>query len=120
MEAGVWKPLLITLPSSSEAYLIAALPKFSALELRRRTSPPKLIALSNAFLAAIDAVDPPSAATDPSRWGRWLENACIAQAVNAGYQVNYWREESRVVDMIINGDEGKWDEAKAVLSPIMT
>ena len=28
--------------------------------------------------------------------------------MNAGYQVSYWREESREVDMIINGDEGKW------------
>ncbi len=64
-----------------EAYLAVALPKFARTEVRRRATPPKLMTLSN---------------------------ACIARAVNDGYRVTYWREESQEVDLVVDGDAGKW------------
>ena len=90
------------------AFLVAALPHFSATEIRRRAKPPKLITLSNAFLAVTDDKDPPTLTSDPRQWGHWLENACLAHAVNEGHTVTYWREENREVDMIIDGLAGKW------------
>ena len=91
-----------------EAYLAVALPKFSLTEVRRRATPPKLVTLSNAFLAVPGDSSPPTPEADPQRWGRWLENACIARAINDGNTVTYWRDENHEVDMIIDGDTGKW------------
>jgi predicted AAA+ superfamily ATPase len=91
-----------------DAYLAAALPKFALTEVRRRASPPKLIALSNAFLAVASDTVPPTPDGDPRRWGHWLENACIARTINDGYTVTYWREEHQEVDMVIERDAGRW------------
>ncbi|MHB9022821.1 MAG: ATP-binding protein [Armatimonadota bacterium] len=91
-----------------DAYLAAALPKYAMTEVRRRATPPKLVTLSNAFLAAATDDDPPTPASDPRRWGHWLENACIARAINDGHTVTYWREAQQEVDMIIDGAAGKW------------
>lgn len=51
---------------------------------------------------------PPQPETEPDRWGRWVENACLARAVNAGYTVTYWREEPWEVDAILTGNGGNW------------
>ena len=91
-----------------EAYLLAALNKYSEREVRRRAAPPKLVPLSNAFLTAYTDLVPPTAVSDPRRWGHWLENACLAATVNAGYQVAYWREEPYEVDMIVTGRGSQW------------
>ena len=91
-----------------EAYLASALPKFALTEVRRRATPPKLIPLSNAFLAVASDAAPPMPTDDPQRWGHWLENACIARAINDGHTVNYWREENQEVDMVIAGEAGRW------------
>lgn len=90
-----------------EAFLVAALPKFSNRPLVRRASPPKLVPLSNALLAAADPSGPPDRARDPGRFGRWVENACLARAVNAGQTVRYWREEPLEVDGVIEGSWGR-------------
>ena len=91
-----------------EAYLIAAVPKYSEKVLRQRAAPPKLVALSNAFLAAASIRPPPQSDTEPERWGRWVENACLAHAWNAGQQVCYWRAEPYEVDMVLDGSWGRW------------
>jgi len=91
-----------------DAYLVAAVPKFSTRAIRQRAAPPKLVPLSNALLAAIDPQGPPDAATDPARFGAWVENACLAHAWNAGQQLRYWREEPLEVDAIIDGSWGAW------------
>jgi len=108
IESGALETIAHYLNVLGEAYLVAALPKFSRTELRRRASPPKLVTLSNAFLAAATEEEPPHTTTDPRRWGHWLENACIARAVNSGYRVTYWREEQQEVDMVIEGEDGMW------------
>jgi len=91
-----------------EAYLISAIQKYSARELRRRASPPKLVPLNNALLAASLQVDPPTVSGDPEVWGRWVENACLAFAIGSGQDVHYWREEPLEIDAVISGSWGKW------------
>lgn len=91
-----------------EAYLAVGLPKFSSSEVRRRATPPKLVLLSNAFLAVALDEEPPTSISDSRRWGHWLENACIARAINDGHTVTYWREEHQEVDMIVEGAAGRW------------
>jgi predicted AAA+ superfamily ATPase len=108
LEKGAPATIAHYLDVLGEAFLLAAVQKFSTRELRLRASPPKLIPLSNAFLTAYADAAPPTAGADPIRWGRWLENACLAHAVNAGFQVSYWREEPHEVDLIVTGSCGQW------------
>lgn len=91
-----------------EAYLIAALEKYSTRALRQRKSPPKLIMLNNAFLSAMHPEGIPDRTTEPARFGTWVENACLAHAWNAGQRVAYWREEPLEVDAVFEGSWGAW------------
>ena len=91
-----------------EAYLVAPVPKWTGDEIRRRKSPPKLLVLNNGLLLGGTSQPAPGAQTDPSRWGRWVENACLAHAWNAGQQVYYWRAEPWEVDGVLQGDWGRW------------
>lgn len=91
-----------------DAYLVAALAKFSIKAARRRAAPPKLITLDNALLAAAHPHGPPDPELEPGRFGAWLENACLARAWNAGQQLTYWREEPLEVDGILDGTWGSW------------
>lgn len=91
-----------------DAFLVAALPKYARHETRRRSSPPKLVTLSNAFLAVMDPLGIPNPDSDPQRFGRWLENACLAYAWNCGQTVSYWREEPSEIDAVIEGTWGSW------------
>lgn len=91
-----------------EAYLVSPVQKYSARELRRRASPPKVVPLSNALLAASAIGDPPLPGNDPTAWGRWVENACLAFAIGCEQTVHYWREEPLEVDGIFSGSWGKW------------
>jgi predicted AAA+ superfamily ATPase len=91
-----------------EAYLIAPLEKHAATALRRRAAPPKLVTLNNALTTALAEGGPPEPARDPTRFGRWLENACLAHAVNRGQRVRYWREEPLEVDAVLEGSWGRW------------
>jgi predicted AAA+ superfamily ATPase len=108
LEKGAPATIAHYLTVLEEAFLLAALHKYSDRELRLRASPPKLVPLSNAFLTAYADSVPPTTATDPVRWGRWLETACTAHAVNTGCRVAYWREEPYEVDLIVAGERGKW------------
>ena len=91
-----------------EAYLVAGLGKFASRPLRSRAAPPKLVVLSNAYIAASDARGAPDSAQEPERFGAWVENACLAHAVNAGQRVTYWREGVLEVDAIVEGSWGTW------------
>ena len=90
------------------AYLVAPVYKHSARELRRRQSPPKLIVLNQAIIAAM-ANDPfPQPGDRSGTYGRWVENACLALAWNSGQQIAYWREEPLEVDLVMSGSWGRW------------
>jgi uncharacterized protein len=91
-----------------EAFLVAPLGKHSARPTRRRAAPPKLVTLNNALLAVMDPRGIPKRSTDPTRFGAWVENACLAHAWNAGQRVSYWREEPLEVDAVLEGTWGSW------------
>lgn len=90
------------------AYLVAALPKFSLHEVRRRSSPPKLVVLNQGILAALSGDQAATTATGASQHGRRIENACLALAWNAGQTVAYWRQEPFEVDIVTTGSWGRW------------
>jgi predicted AAA+ superfamily ATPase len=105
-DAGALETLAHYLELLGEAFLIAALPKHAQTPARRRAAPPKLVVLSNAFLAATDPRGLPDPESDPARWGAWVENACLAHAWNSGQRVSYWRGEPHEVDAVIEGSWG--------------
>jgi predicted AAA+ superfamily ATPase len=91
-----------------EAFLVAPLQKYAGTALRRRRAPPKLVPLDQALLVAIGGEPPPQQETDPTRWGRWVENAVLAHAVKRGQDVTYWREEPWEADGVWDGSWGRW------------
>ncbi len=91
-----------------DAYLVAPLERFSERAHRRRAAPPKLVTLNNALLSAMHPDGPPDPAHEPARVGLWVENACMAFAINQGQRVTYWREEPLEVDAVVEGDWGDW------------
>ena len=91
-----------------DAYLVAPLERFSQQAHRRRAAPPKLVTLNNALLSAMHPQGPPDPAREPARFGLWMENACLAFAVNQGQHVTYWREEPLEIDAVLEGSWGDW------------
>lgn len=106
-ERGALETVAHYLRVLEDACLVASVDKYSGQILRQRSSPPKLVALNQGIIAAMSD-KPPTAESEPERWGRWVENACLAHAWNAGQQIYYWREEPLEVDMVIDGSWGKW------------
>ena len=49
-----------------------------------------------------------TAPQNPTRFGAWVENACLAYAWNAGQRVSYWREEPLELDGVLEGSWGSW------------
>ena len=107
-DAGAIETIAHYLSLLEEAFLVAALEKHSLRAARRRAAPPKLVTLNNALLAVSDPRGAPEPAADPSRFGAWIENACLAHAWNSGQRVTYWREEPYEVDAILEGSWGHW------------
>ncbi|NOY94258.1 MAG: ATP-binding protein [Deltaproteobacteria bacterium] len=107
-DRGALETIASYLQLLEEAYLVAALRKVARQPTRRRASPPKLVPLSNALCAAVDPRGPPDPRMEPDRHGRWVENACIAFAWNAGQHPSYWRERSFEVDVVLDGSWGAW------------
>jgi hypothetical protein len=91
-----------------DAYLVAPLERFSQQAHRRRAAPPKLLTLNNGLLSAMHPQGPPDPAREPARFGAWVENACLAFAVNQGQRATYWREEPLEVDAVFEGSWGDW------------
>jgi predicted AAA+ superfamily ATPase len=107
-DAGALETIAHYLALLEEAFLVTPASKHSARPARSRAAPPKLITLNNALLAVVEAGGIPSKASDPIRFGRWVENACLAHAWNAGQRVSYWREEPLEVDAVTEGSWGRW------------
>ncbi len=91
-----------------QAYVLVAVEKHAGTTARRRAAPPKLVPLSNAFLAVADPRGIPEPGTDPARFGAWVENASLAYAWCAGQSLSYWREEPLEVDAVLEGSWGRW------------
>jgi len=107
-EKGAVETLSHYLRLLEEAFLVAGVRKYAGDELRLRRSPPKLVVLDNALLAGSRTAPAPTPSTAPAEWGRWLENACLAHAFNAGQEVFYWREEPWEIDAVLRGSWGQW------------
>lgn len=107
-DAGALETIQHYLALLEEAFLVAALPKFSDRTARRRAAPPKLVTLNNALLAVAHPSGPAAPRTDPARFGAWVENACLAHAWNSGQRVSSWREEPIEVGGVIEGSWGRW------------
>jgi uncharacterized protein len=107
-DRGALETIASYLTLLADAHLVAALPKYSPRVNRRRSSPPKLVTLDNALLAVMDPRGSAEAASEPERFGAWVENACLAHAWNAGQRVSYWREEPLEVDGVLEGSWGSW------------
>ncbi len=91
-----------------DAYLVAPLERFSQLTHRRRASPPKLVSLNNALLSSMHPDGPPDPEREPARFGLWVENACLAFAINQGQRMTYWREEPLELDAVFEWSWGDW------------
>ena len=107
-DSGALETVANYLALLEDAYLVAPLEKYSTQVLRRRASPPKLVMLNNALLSAMHPDGAPDPVREPGRFGFWVENACLAFAINQGQQVMYWREEPLEVDAVLDGSWGKW------------
>jgi len=107
-DAGALETIAHYLALLEEAFLVAPLGRHSHRVVRQRSAPPKLVTLNNALLAVVQPGGIPDSATDPGRYGRWVENACLAHAWNAGQSVRYWREEPFEVDAVLEGSWGTW------------
>jgi predicted AAA+ superfamily ATPase len=65
------------------------------------------LVLNNALLSASHPNGAPDPAREPERFGVWVENACLAFAINQGQQVLYWREQPLETDAVCDGSWGK-------------
>jgi uncharacterized protein len=83
-DAGALETIAHYLALLEEAFLVAPVAKYSPRPAHRRAAPPKLVTLSNAFLAMIDPRGIPDRDREPARFGAWVENACLAHAWNVG------------------------------------
>jgi hypothetical protein len=107
-DSGALETIAHYLALLEEAFLVAPLPKYAKGVTRSRSSPPKLVTLSNALVAVMAPQGITGTDPDTARFGLWVENACLAHAWNAGQHVSYWREEPLEVDGIIEGSWGSW------------
>ncbi len=107
-DSGALETVAHYLALLADAYLIAPLEKYSKQAYRRRAAPPKIVVLNNALLSAIHPNGPPDPDREPERFGLWVENACLAFAINQGQEVSYWREEPLEIDGILDGSWGRW------------
>lgn len=107
-DSGALETITHYLALLQDAYLVAAIEKYSTSTHRRRSSPPKLVTLNNGLASALHPAGAPDRDREPERFGRWVENACLAFAINQGQQGTYWREEPLEVDAVFQGSWGKW------------
>jgi predicted AAA+ superfamily ATPase len=91
-EKGALETLSHYLNLLKEAFLVAPILTHGS-EIRRRKSPPKLVVLNNTLLTNQGGDLTTLQKREPHQWGRRVENACLAHAINQGERVTYWREE---------------------------
>jgi predicted AAA+ superfamily ATPase len=104
-DAGNVTTLASYLDTLSEAGLLCGLQKFANDNARKYNSIPKLMVYNPALFTVQMGNGFLEEATDPKRWGRWVETAvgahllCYAEEYN--YNVYYWRNNSMEVDFIV-------------------
>lgn len=89
----------------TQAKLLAGLHKYSAQEVRKRNSAPKLVVFNTALMSAIQDYSFAEAQADRSYWGRLVESSIGAHLLNtcdSDTQVHYWRDGSDEVDFVLS------------------
>jgi predicted AAA+ superfamily ATPase len=87
-----------------QAGLLAGLQKYSGSMVRRRSAPPKFIALDPSLMSVHSTYSKAEAVADRTFWGRMVESAVGAHLYNArgpDLGVYYWRESPHEVDFVI-------------------
>ena len=107
-DAGALETIAHYLHVLERAYLVAGVEKVTSSTVRRRAAPPKLAVLNQGIVTALADLPARRTRPEPTVWGRWIENACIALAWNAGQRVWYWRQEPHEVDLVTSGSWGEW------------
>ncbi len=86
------------------AGMIVGLEKYSASQVARRRSSPKLCVLNNALISAQAESSFEGTRADRGRWGRLVENAVGAHLINAAASestVGYWRDRGKEADYVV-------------------
>ena len=108
-DAGNVTTLAAYLALFDQAFLLKGLEQYGA---RQRGSSPKLLMLNNALVSASAAPSFAQARSDPSWWGRLVENAVGLHIANSlpdsSWQLHYWRERSREVDFLLSHGGTVW------------
>jgi len=111
-DAGNTTTLAHYLRLLESAFLLSGLERFSAGRARSRGSSPKLVLWNNALVTALGLRSFSEVRSDPSSWGRLVENAVGAHLLNhlqgVSYEVSYWRERNDEVDYVIRGGRTTW------------
>lgn len=85
--------------------IIAGLQKYSASEIKKKSSSPKFLSLNNALITSQSNFTFNEAKANKDFWGRLVENAIGAHLYSATLSSNlrlmYWREGSHEVDFIL-------------------
>jgi predicted AAA+ superfamily ATPase len=94
------------------AFLLSGLELFSRGVQRKRGSSPKLLLWNNALVNALGLRTFAQAASDPSWWGRLVENAVGAHLCNGlgsmEFGVTYWRDGKYEVDYVVERGRDIW------------
>ena len=94
------------------AFLLSGLELFSRGVQRKRGSSPKLVLWNNALVNALGLRTFAQAASDPSWWGRLVENAVGAHLCNGlgsmEYGLTYWRDGKYEVDYVVERGKDIW------------
>jgi len=111
-DAGNATTLAHYLKLLESAFLVSGLELFSKGQVRKRGSSPKLILWNNALINALSSRAFKEVFSDPSRWGRLVENAIGAHLCNGlsgtSYALTYWRDGDKEVDFVISRGASIW------------
>lgn len=91
------------------AFLVSGLELFSRGQIRKRGSSPKLVAWNNALINAPSTRNLSTLSTDPTWWGRVVENAvgaCLLNQLNSfPWDITYWNDGTYEVDYVVSNQE---------------
>jgi len=94
------------------AFLISGVEAFSAGQLRKRGSSPKLVVWNQALINALSPRSYREARLDPAWWGWLLENAVGAHLLNhlqgLDWSLSYWRQGNVEVDFVVARGASLW------------
>jgi len=89
----------------ADAFLFAPLERYSGSRVRQRGSIPKIVVLDNSLLAATSGRAFAETRSDPSAWGRIVENAVGAKLhewlQERGGRLFYWRQRQDEADYVL-------------------